>query len=479
MGNFTAAVEAAQWAREEFGHADLGHWARTARLVSIGTAAARNPGGKVTEVCRSQAEQQGAYDFLEDPRITPRDVMAAVATACARRACQHPYVYVPIDGSSINLTDRTRRKGLGSVGSRERGARGLKMINAIAVSPDGVPLGLLAQVWWARGPKNKKHHSARKLQDKETRHWLEAVDQTLIAVAEQAEGPLLWYQLDREADAKDTLWHLASTRQLFTVRSAHNRRLKAQGVLPLHLRERLRTSEPTGEYSLEVSAGPKRSARTAKMVVRASSVVLSLGGNRQMAVNVVWATEQGTTPKGEKPLDWCLLTNFPVDTFQAACQVIRGYSQRWRIEDFHRTWKSGACNVEDSQLRERDRVIKWATILAANAMRIESLKPLSRHEPDLPASVELTPYEIQAVILLKREHKKRTEEIPDTMPTISQATIWIAQLGGYTGKSSGGPPGVVTLERGFELVRGAAAALCALGIRQLPRTPRKRRKNGP
>jgi hypothetical protein len=63
--------------------------------------------------------------------------------------------------------------------------------------------------------------------------------------------------------------------------------------------------------------------------------------------------------------------------------------------------------------------------------------------------------------------------LPDTMPTIRQATLWIAELGGYTGKSSGGPPGAITIGRGFEFVAGAAAMLEALGIRRVPKSTRK------
>jgi hypothetical protein len=48
------------------------------------------------------------------------------------------------------------------------------------------------------------------------------------------------------------------------------------------------------------------------------------------------------------------------------------------------------------------------------------------------------------------------------MPTIAQATLWIAQLGGYTGKSSGGPPGSITIKRGLDRLRPAALLLDAL-----------------
>ncbi|MGO9709774.1 MAG: hypothetical protein ACLQBL_12970, partial [Polyangiaceae bacterium] len=70
--------------------------------------------------------------------------------------------------------------------------------------------------------------------------------------------------------------------------------------------------------------------------------------------------------------------------------------------------------------------------------------------------------EIRALILMKRKHKKRTETIPDAMPSLAQATLWLAELGGYTGKSSGGPPGSLTIRRGLEFIRPAAIAIEAL-----------------
>jgi len=84
--------------------------------------------------------------------------------------------------------------------------------------------------------------------------------------------------------------------------------------------------------------------------------------------------------------------------------------------------------------------------------------PLRNH-PELPATEELSTYEIDALLLLKRKQKKRTESVPDGIPTIAQATRWIADLGGYTGKSSGGPPGSVTIRRGLERLAFAAALL--------------------
>jgi hypothetical protein len=81
-------------------------------------------------------------------------------------------------------------------------------------------------------------------------------------------------------------------------------------------------------------------------------------------------------------LEWLLYTNAPVFSNEHAARIVDSYRTRWRIEEFHRTWKRGECNVEDAQLRSVDAVIKWATILAAVATRIERLKYLSRREPE-------------------------------------------------------------------------------------------------
>ena len=158
-----------------------------------------------------------------------------------------------------------------------------------------------------------------------------------------------------------------------------------------------------------------------------------------------------------------MLTNLAIHDFEAAGGVLDIYTLRWRVEEFHRTLNTGGCDAESMQLRSRIAVVKWATILSAVATRIERLKHLSRTSPATPASVELSELEISALILLKRDAKKRTEEVPDGIPTICQATIWIAELGGYTGKSSGGPPGAVTIGRGLEKVRTGAAMLRAMG----------------
>jgi hypothetical protein len=101
-------------------------------------------------------------------------------------------------------------------------------------------------------------------------------------------------------------------------------------------------------------------------------------------------------------------------------------------------------------------------MLAVVAARIERIKRLGREQPDRPATDELSPVEIEVLIVLKREIKKRSEVIRDGIPTMAQASLWLAELGGYTGKSSGGPPGSITIGRGLERLMHAVEGVVAM-----------------
>jgi hypothetical protein len=439
-------------------------------------------------VFETDAERQGAYDLLETKPVTAAAIGEAMAAATVERVQDLPWVVVAIDGSSLTLPNHSGRKDFGRIGSYrgkavQGGGNGLKVISSLAIDPSGTPVGLVDQQWWvrtndpkravARGAQKKQRIKRTPLAEKETQRWLDAILASERRFRDGAATLGRCYVLDREADARPVLTTLAATGQAFVVRASWDRRIepldRSKGKRE-YLRLRMARMPVLGTYVLNVDPGPARTARRAQMVVRAGSVTLQMRDAHRrkrvtrITLQVVWAREVGTAPAKEKAIDWMLLTNQSAHTFERALDVIRTYAMRWRIEDFHRAWKSGHCDVEAMQLRSAAAAMKWATVLAAVAARTERLKLLARSQPDDPASIELTKTEIRVLIVLKRDQKKKTETIPDTMPTIGQATLWIAELGGYTGKSSGGPPGSTTIGRGLAKVRAAANLLRLLKV---------------
>lgn len=463
LARIDASIEA--WAEHTFGKAELRDKRRVGRLVKMAQQVAKKPAGNVTKVFTTSADREAAYRFVENTDVDPEAIVKSMRFAVMERCSNEPFVFLAIDGSSVTLADHFRKKDYGSIGPRKLGARGLKVMAALAISSEGTPIGLTSLQMWSRGEKNKVHHNKRTLAEKETRFAAEAVVATAKAFDENQPSCRVWFQLDRENDGEQMLGTNSSTTHLYTVRANANRRIHTENGKAQYVRDVIAQKKThQGTFTLEIPAGHKRSARTAMISIRAAKVTLSLRDQRTerrrpFDTHAVYAFESSYVPDGEERIDWLLYTNHPIETNEDLALILFGYTQRWRIEDFFRAWKTTGCNVEETQLHSAHSVRIWGTMLAAKAARIERLKHLSRTQPSLPASVELTELEIEVLLMLKKSQKKRTEQILDKMPTIEEAVRWVADLGGYTGKSSGGPPGSVVIRRGLETLRISAEAV--------------------
>lgn len=445
------------WSVEEFGKARLGNHSRTRRVVKMGAAFVDRGTPLVTEAIVDDDEREGAYRLLESDVDHGPAVAASSYRATVARCAPFEYVFVPVDGSSLNMADPHRRRGTGPIGDR-KGGRGFLLMNALAVSPDGVPLGLLGQAWWRREETPpSRHANHRKVHEKETQHWVATHAQVRGSLGSTTCRP--WFQEDRGGDAWPVLRDHVKHNALATVRASHDRRVAGSIKGERHyLWPKVEAEPPLGQrYSLEVPAGPKRKARVAAMEVRAADVTLLLKNHQTKTVFptqvVAVLTREVDPPEGEPAIAWMLLTTYPVKTFEDAARVIWGYCQRWRIEEFHRALKSGGCNVEKTQLQSESGMHLLAVLLGAVATRLLRLTYLPRKHPDLPASEEFAGVEIRALLRLRKVRRPRSGI------TLAQAATWLAELGGYTGRQSGGPPGFITLGRGLRRLRDAAAVL--------------------
>lgn len=435
------------WAKEEFGDAELSDPRRAMRLVDVAEAAAHSPAGTVTAVCRGSAAREGAFRFLENESVLSTAVATASHEAAIKRCRKYGRVFVPLDGSSLSLTDRGGGRDVGSVGAWRQGGRGLLVTSALAVSPDGTPLGICGQAWWARTERST--HTSRHSMSGEMRHGVDLLANVRRSFAAVAPGVTPWFQLDRGYDAWPVLLLACREKMLLTVRAAYSRCVRADRSAPKSdLFTVARRAPVLGAYDLTIPGRDGVRARSAHMDVRACSVMLELKTSSKkreyVSMNVVFVKER----RQKNPVHWMLLTTAPIASLAEARAIVDGYASRWRIEEFHRAWKQGVCNVEDTQLRSREAILKWATILAAVAVRATRLTYLAREKPDAPASDELSRPEIDAVIAL-RQPKNITL---GAEPTLEQAVRWIADLGGYVGKSSGGPPGATVVARGLAKV---------------------------
>lgn len=449
----------------------LGDRRRTRRLVELASEVASRPAGTITRACASGASREGAFRWLENEAIRHEPVTRAVELATLGRCKGMGTVIVPVDATSLTFTDEKKVKQLGAVGTWSQGGRGLHAMTAFALTQQGSPLGICGQQLWVRERRSQLAGSGRSTgtDDGETRFWLELLEGTRLDFAESAPGCMPWYQLDRGADCWPVLELAHRLKLLLTVRAAHDRRLDGRTQLlwaalsrePVRATVRVDVPARPPARKRERREGqrlhwmtPPRAARKARVALRAATVPITLttakGRTFTVEFNAVLAREPGCR---DDKLEWMLLTTHPIRTRADVLAIVRGYTLRWRIEDFHRTWKRGLCRVEDSQLRSRNALCKWATLLAAVASRAMQLAHRAREEPDVPATEELSRTELEALISLRQPKDVGLEYVP----TLAQAVRWLADLGGYTGPWNG-PPGPTTVGRGLQDVMVVARA---------------------
>lgn len=428
----------------------------------------------MTSVFATSAEREGAYRLIERGSYSWRALADAAARAAAKRCAAFDTVIVPVDGSSLSLSDPARRRGLGPVGTRTQGAVGVLLMSALALDPHGRPLGLLDQHYWTRSHVaptrptrrrgSKNNHRPR--EDRESFIWVESLRRVAGTMAKVAPKTTPHFQMDRGADCMSVLMEAADANLRVTVRAVHDRCLRWPNGRDGYLLSSLQRQPIVGRYKVAVPKRATQIERIANMDLRVARLPLSLRvtktKRRLLDATVVLATERHP-PRGQVPLRWMLFTTAAVATVAQIVAVVAGYARRWRIEDFFKTWKSGACNVEASKLHTKDAILRWATIMASVAARIEGIRHAARQTPNAPATELFTRAEIDAALLVYKAGvtKIQVPYEPGDTPTLAEVVRWIASLGGHMGNPKTRPPGATVLRRGLEYVTAAATALAA------------------
>ncbi|MDZ7968913.1 MAG: IS4 family transposase [Nostoc sp. DedSLP03] len=346
-----------------------------------------------------------------------------------------------------------KKEGYGPIG---KGGNGLILHSALAIEPQkGQSIGLLWQKLWNREPKQKppkeetptqkkkRQAAARKearnrpFEQKESYRWVEALTTVENLVSKHTQ---VIHAFDREGDITEVF---DKVRQLqhtgVIVRAAHNRSLDSESE---RLWSKLEGQPISLEQEIELPQTSKRSARKTKLAVRFCPVNLRTPyrfDNRDpLLVYAVYVTEVDC-PEGETSVEWMLLTTEVVADIQTASMILRWYSYRWRVEEYHKIFKSG-CQVEKYRLAAEGMktLIGFLSVIAVELLQ---LTYLHRTQPLAPAIEILNPLELK---ILKAKSPK-----PPKLLTVNWAVEAIARLGGYLEHRSKTPIGIQVLWRGW------------------------------
>jgi hypothetical protein len=462
------------WAADEFKEIDLGDKRLDSRLIKLCDSFSQAPESPINQACADWAETKAAYRFFKNKNVDVERIMSAHRKKTASRTKGHRTVLAIQDTSYLVYTNHPKTKGLGKI-SMKKGknidkiySRGLVMHTCFGVTTKGTPLGLFDQKIFTRKlhPEHERRTAdGRNIQDvlpvedKESYRWIESLETTMKVPTKTK----IITVCDRECDFYDFFKIADKNDSIVLVRASQNRTINRSSRYAEKNVEKLWDyilSKPTaGTYTIDISARQKtrhskgRKARKAQMEIKFGSFKMNPPRNHpkhktealpDIHMYAIHALEKHP-PEGEDAVEWMLLTNQPVKTLAEACERIRWYILRWRIEMYFKVLKSG-FRVEACRLGTANRLICYLTLMSIVAWRLFMITLIGRTNPSLPCSEFLTELEWNVLVAILSPSGNR----PVTPPPIADMVTEIAKLGGYLARKKDGPPGTLVLWRGWK-----------------------------
>jgi hypothetical protein len=438
------------WAEEEFGGARLGDARQVRSVAAIAAALAETPHRSLTAAC-GPARRQAAHRICEHPKTSIDGLLAGHYQRTAERCRDLPLVLVAQD-TCFFVYQQAQITGLAQVNQSQK-SRALLGHAALALTPDGTPLGLLALDCWGEDPTAPPRRPGTRLPpaDRESLKWSEA----LAHVAERLpEAPRVLVLADREADIATYLTQPRRPGLHHLVRVAQNRTVIAPGDTGEPEAQPLLTAVDSAPVlGLHRLCVPRRKsetqqimlpAREASLEIRVRAVHLRPRGKGAVPTQVwVIQARELDPPAGEPPIHWVLATTEPVPDFTAACQMLGYYARRWVIERLHFTLKSG-LRAERLQIDDADSLKYALAVYYVVAWRLLHLTYLGRERPEMPADEA---FEADELAVLAAATQRQVE-------TLGEAILAVAELGGWQRYRTAPPPGVKSLWVGWITLRG-------------------------
>jgi hypothetical protein len=451
------------WVRAQLSTMDTGDERRNERLATLLAAVAQRPGQSLPSQCEAAAPLKAAYRLLECEKLLPADLIASAghATTTMLQQRQTGGVLLCIqDTTTLNFSTHDSLEGRGSIGNHPK-YLGFHAHSTLLMGEAGVVHGLLdCEVYARDGLKLKARapgeRNRQPAAQKESQRWVRsfAASAQLCGALPQAEAVV--NVADREADMYELFIEVMrhqeeqAGRVHLLVRAQHDRELEDQQQrlwahlegLPAQARWEVELPSAKGIHGTQKR---KVEAVWGRVDLAVPLFQKKYKKHEQAIPLQVIRVSEPEPPSGMEPLEWVLLTTWPVPSAQEARRVVGWYAKRWQIEVLHRIWKSG-CAVEQRRLQNTRSTQVMIVLDLLVAVMLLGLVSKSRLEPEASTEGWLTPE--QCTVLRTKFESVKTKTAGRPL-SIAQAVRWISQLGGHRGAPSSPPPGAEALWRGI------------------------------
>jgi len=422
-------------------------------LAQIGGAM----GQSIPLVCQDWANTKAAYRFLSNDRVDEANILAGHFLSTRDRMAASDDLLLMLHDTTEFTYQREKSEAIGitkSINSgwdkegrlRSHTVCGIMMHSSLAITTEGLPLGLAAIKFWTRSKfkgtaalKRKINPTRVPIEQKESVRWLENLRQSTDLLDDPGRCVHIG---DRESDIYELFCTAQEIRTHFVIRTCVDRlagdgdhtvadEMDEVSVKGLH---RVETRDSDGNPDKVVLEIRYRKIR----------VLPPIGKQKRhpaLFLTVIHASERGA-PKNRKKINWKLITDLPVRSRTDAIEKIEWYAMRWKIEVFHKILKSG-CKAEEAKLRTAQRLTNLIAVFCILSWRVFWVTMLNRSNPHVPPAFALAKIEL---VLLDHVVSDKT---PPQRKTLSHYLTKIARLGGYLARAHDPPPGNMVMWRGM------------------------------
>jgi hypothetical protein len=449
-----------EWALSEMQTANLGDKRLNKRLTVLLDTLGSQPEASIPTACGGWAETKAAYRFFGNKNVSSNKILEPHRMATLERIRQHNTVLLIQDTTTLNFSGQHNKQDIGPINHFNH--QGLLLHPTIAVTPERLCLGVIDDYHWARSQGGLAHRRIENykipIKEKESNRWLMGYNKAQ-EIANLLPNTRIISIADREGDLYE-LYHEAHTKEqtpsaYWLIRAKANRRILDENNKrkDKKLIEAVKDTSPIGIIEFVSPGRNKDKERLVRQEIYVAKIRLKppykrgrIFGLNTVETNVVIASEIDV-PSNQKPVEWILLTNVPIENAIDAHQIVKWYLCRWQIEIYFRILKSG-CKVEKLQLEEKSRFDACLTLYMIIAWRILYLTMLNRDKLDLPCTSVFADEEWKVAYMMKYRKK-----VPSQPISLSCMMNIIAQFGGYLNRKSDAMPGPTVVWRGLQKLR--------------------------
>ena len=392
------------------------------RFFKIIDAFAASPGKSTWAATGSRSSAKAAYRFFSNSEISKDELLDSISRATVEKikCADAEWILAVQDTTAVGFGDRKAIQGMGYYCSTEQ--RGMLVHSCIAVTDQGIPLGIIYQETNTREkPKDdsqtKEQKRSRPIEEKENFRWLDSMRETLLRMP--ADIPILTV-CDREGDFYEFFSEAADLKANFLIRIVQNRMVD-DGKKIFH---ELRSSPVAGSMVVRMSRNPKEHipSRNIKMDYHCKKVTIYRPQRRKekhlrekLELTAIYVHESG-----KKGTEWFLLTTVTVKSEK---------------------------EIEKNQAREYGRLSFLTLLYSVIAMQILNLTYLGKICPEISSGIVFAEEEWKVLCCCARKSK----EIPEAY-SLKEAIYDLGVLGGTKGAPSDGMPGVRSIWQGLDVL---------------------------